>query len=83
MREVPNRGVDVADDHEAQRDVDLVREEVDREEVEAQDDDAIGQRLDDRAFCGLRMFSSHSASINRAAVHRNQAVTAMVDLRAP
>lgn len=48
MHKVTNRRVDIAEDHEANGDLNLSREEVYSEEVEAHDENAVGDRLDQR-----------------------------------
>ena len=51
--------VDVAHDHEAEGHLDLAGEEVDGQEIEAHDGDAVGERLDDRALPRGTAFGAH------------------------
>ena len=49
MQEIADRRVDVAHNHEAESNIHLSGEQVNRQKIKADNDNAIGERLDNRA----------------------------------
>jgi hypothetical protein len=59
VHKVADGRVDVAHDHETERHVDFVREEVEGDEVEGDAEDAVGKRLGDGSLAGRRALGGH------------------------